>query len=292
MRNLIFFSFVLFSVSAFSKENRVVNKVSEMNLIDTINIENDFSVIKTFLIKIDTVKESGIDLLLDEIQKNKSTFLHKGTIYSTFDYIITFLCFSGNLLEGNRLKLVERAIDKGLQNRNNNCLALNFYLTGNLDELTKLYKNQKNNAFVSSLFIATSVTQHSYSSDSLVFIEQIDSIYNSYTKIPNGVNDFKLLLPMIEVLNVWKQKFPNTNIDIIQNYIQKKSWDSFENYILQNYVIQLFSNGEKIKTMVNPSTLQYSSHTLDKMELFSNKTEPKNQIKTKERRLCNKRQKG
>lgn len=241
---------------------------------------NNLELMKNYVAKIDTCSDTEHLEIINQLKNDTNNYFYNNLEYPALDYIVLKFFVSGNQMNCNRIRFLEKVFNTTHTFNQKTVKGFELYAKGNLSELKLLHENNlidtTNSSFLPSLIMALEISKMQFSDDYPSFLKQVDSIYNAYQSIKGGYHNFKLLLPMCEIMKIWHSKFMNTHPDDINRYLESKKWKGFEYNLLHSYVNSMPHNNSCVSELnIDSVKISYSTTSITPDLIFSDKSSKK-----------------
>lgn len=179
-----------------------------------------------------------INEIISEAKVDTSSYIIYGYEYSTLEYLITGILLSGNSMDCRRLMFVEQSLKfLDVQAANNRFKAIYYFIIGDKEEFYQVIDDaEMKDSFLESLCLTIEIRLFDFSDDYKTFLAQVESFISSYNSIPNTANSFRLSLPVVELLSVWNQKFPQKFDRNAEKFLKNALKSTLDFFVLCNYV--------------------------------------------------------
>lgn len=201
--------------------------------------------IHSYVIKIDTNSSENFSEIINEIKNDRNNCEFMGETYSTFEYIILGMMVSRNSMDCNRLSFIEEIMSDEIdQFQSKNLKGLWFYYHNDGEGIKQLISETKKDtmskSFLPSLQLALEVSNHGSYSSLSEFRTYRDDVFERYSDIRgDSQNNFKLLLPLNEIVYQWcklyKKDFKKKSFEYFTNALS----DGMERFTLNSYIFTI-----------------------------------------------------
>jgi hypothetical protein len=220
--------------------------------------ENGEYKISEYVERIDTTDIAYLKNLLEEVMSDSTMFIYAGRVYTTCEYLFIKMFLSANPITLKRQKFIEEIIESDISFEKPTTRSLLAYIRNEDLNLNIVEIDSLNESFMSSLVLAKKICSTQYSKNYSEFIKQVNHFFEEYTSLPNDYNDLRLLVPMNELLKIWKNNFPKEFKLNVHQFILSKDWALLEDIKLLNFVGIISQNELKSKSMFNLDPMVWS----------------------------------
>jgi Txe/YoeB family toxin of Txe-Axe toxin-antitoxin module len=192
--------------------------------------QND-EVLMQFINQIDSSSEDRIPNILKEIKQDKNVFKIHNDELNTLEYLL--LGFYSKNLNINRINFIKYVINNNPETIKNKLIVSLFnYSEGKYNKVEKqTLENCYINDFNETLNLSLEIKNYEFSLNKDNFINQIDSFYNAYSKIPKHDTIYYSFLPLVDLAIVWYEKFPNDYSKEFSNLIYNSNNQFYRAYL-------------------------------------------------------------